>query len=72
MLVNRERRADKKNQVSQVRGAKQEVPKRGFPRRQCPRPHAPRGRGLRGRVALWSKILSTHGVGEAHAKHQEK
>ena len=27
MLVDRERRADKKKQVSQVRGAKQEVPK---------------------------------------------
>ena len=23
-------------------------------------------------ITLWSKILSMHGVGEAHAKHQEK
>ena len=23
-------------------------------------------------IALWSKILSTHGVGKAHAQHQEK
>ena len=23
-------------------------------------------------IALWSNILSMHGVGEAHAKHQEK
>ena len=35
MLVNRERRADKKKQISQVRGAKQEVPERDLPLWQC-------------------------------------
>ena len=37
MLVDRERRADKKKQVSQVRGAKQEVPKCDFPLWPVPR-----------------------------------
>ena len=48
MLVDRERRADKKKQVSQVRGAKQDVLKRDSPLWQCPGPHASRGRGSSG------------------------
>ena len=72
MLVDRERRADKKKQVSQVRGAKQEVPKCGFPRRPVPWiTRVPRAWSS-WEVTLWSKILSMHRVGEACAKHQEK
>ena len=42
MLVDRERRAHKM-QVSQVRGAKQDVPKRESPPGQCPGPRASQG-----------------------------
>ena len=63
-----------KKQVSQVRGAKQEVPKHDHPLWQCPGPHASRGprAWTEWVITLRSKILSMHGVGEAHAKHQEK
>ena len=72
MLVNPERRADKKKQVSQARSAKQDVPKCDSPTMAVPRTtRAPRA-WTEWVIAYWYKILSIHGFGEAHAKHQEK
>ena len=46
---------------------KARVPTMAVPRTtRAPRPWA------EWRLALWSKMLSIHGVGKAHAKHQEK
>ena len=70
-LVDRERRADKKKQVSQVRSEKSSEPRCDYPLWQCPGPHAPRGRGPGGNH-ISSRGAKVHGVGEAHAKHQEK
>ena len=71
MLVDRERRADKKSRSvrSGVRNRKyHSVITHYGSAPDHTRPEAVDRVG----ITLWSKILSMHGVGEAHAKHQEK
>ena len=71
VLVDRERRAKKKagqsGQGCETGSTKVRLPPKTMPRIT----RAPRAWSSR-EVTLWGKILSMHGVGEAHAKHLEK